>query len=219
MFIFVLGLEGCGHHGLSHVVKQTSKNASKDLKSDVHELRCIRESIVFGTPKELFQNQIESLSYLYGQVDWLYEDMSYPHGGRRSVARQYTFSSEYPYFSKIGTIKVLHLKRNIYNTINSHPTLDGGIINHAKVLNQIQTESIEKELSVLKSLGVCILELEYEKINTDEGIDIITNMLEIDRERVVSAVNKSFKPSKKDYRQLLTSETIAQIDEIFKSNK
>lgn len=219
MFIFVLGLEGCGHHGLSHVVKQSMKNASKSINFEVRNLRNVRESIFIGTLKELFQNQTETLSHLYRQVDCLYEDMSYPHGGRRSVASQYNISEEYTYFAEIGKIKVLHLKRNIYNTINSHPTIDGGIINHTKVLSQIQTESIEKELSVLRSLGVHILELEYEKINTDEGIDIITNMLEIDRECVVSAVSKSFKPSKKDYRQLLASETIAQIDEILKSNK
>ena len=151
MFIFVLGLEGCGHHGLSKVVNHSMKNASKSIDFEVSKLRCVRESIVFGAPKELFQNQIEALSHLYGQFDCLYEDTSYPHGGRRSVARQYTFSDEYPYFAKIGSIKVLHLKRNTYNTINSHPHWDGGIINHTKVLSQIQTESIEKELSVLRS--------------------------------------------------------------------
>ena len=217
MFIFVLGLEGCGHHGLSSVVNQSMKNALKPINFEVSELRRVRESIFLKTTnKELLQNQLEALSLLYQQVNCLYEDTSYPHGGRRSVAEQYTFSKEYPYFAKIGTIKVLHLKRNIYNTINSHPSWDGGIIDHAKVLSQIQTESIEKELSVLRSLGVQILELEYEKINTNEGINIITNMLEIDRQYVINAVIKAFQLSKKDYRRLLTSETIAQIDDVLK---
>ena len=142
MFIFVIGLEGCGHHGLSDVVKQSLKNASKTLRCKVTEMRSIRQSLlpeIFGdSVVQQLEANIAATSLMYKQVDYLYEDTSFPSDRRREVSQQYKISDEYFYFAKIGKLKVIHLKRNIYNTINSHPWWDGGIINHTKVLNQIE---------------------------------------------------------------------------------
>ena len=218
MFIFVIGLEGCGHHGLSAVVKRSLKNASKTSRFTVKEMRSIRQSLlpeIFGeSVVQQLKENIAATSLLYKEVDCLYEDTSFPADKRRKIQQQYKISDEYFYFAKIGKLKVIHLKRNMYNTINSHPRWDGGIIKHARVLNQIETKVIQSGLCDLKSRGGQIVELEYEKINTEEGIDIITNILEIDRIHVIDAVNEVFKPSTKDYQQLISPEKIELIQRI-----
>ena len=50
--------------------------------------------------------------------------------------------------SKYCDLIYIVLERNLYNTINNHPTWDGGIINHAKKLCEIKG-FIDNEINIL----------------------------------------------------------------------
>jgi len=108
-------------------------------------------------------------------------------------------------------VKLIHLKRNIFNTINSHPNWDGGILGHAKKLTEINS-FVLNELSTLKTQGVQIIEINYEDI--EKSSNILSTIIEKDENLIRNSIDKCFKPSKKCYKTLLDKETIENISKI-----
>ena len=108
---------------------------------------------------------------------------------------------------------MIYLKRNIYDTINSHPELDGNIINHTKVLKESK-KYIENQIALLRNKNIKVFELNYEDIDNNNGIKKISEILRVDFNIVKDSVNENFKKSKKSYIDILDGDTIEKMKKI-----
>ncbi len=121
----------------------------------------------------------------------------------------------YKHLSKFMPVKLIHLKRNIFNTINSHPYWDGGILGHSKKLAEINS-FILNELTTLKTQGVKITEINYEDI--EQSSNVLSAIIEKDENIIQTSIDKCFKPSKKCYKTRLDDKTIENINKIIKND-
>jgi len=209
----VIGLEGCGHHGLEGVVDNIIKNrvgyVKKGHLNNVLLPTCRNsnnqdENTWFGYNVE---------DYLEGENFFIYTDDSYPSGGDRETKRQKNIGEIYRILNRYGEVRFLYLQRNIYNTINSHPNFDGDILTHTEVL--VETKHyVESEIEKLRQAGIMVYDLNYEDIDNAVGQQIIADFIDTDLETVKVSVDAHFKKSTKDYTQLLDEKTIREMAEI-----
>ena len=214
MIIHTIGLEGCGHHGLESVIV----NILQKSNTYVNKRRLNNE--IFENSRNCDKNNIfeeEVKLYLENKNYLIYTDDSYPSGRHRKIDRHKNIIRIYDTISKYQPINFIYLKRNIYNTINSHPNLDGNIINHTKVLKESK-KYIENQIKLLRDKNVKVFELNYEDIDNDIGIQTISEVIKIDSEIVKDSVNRNFRKSKKNYIDILDSDTIDKMREILSSN-
>lgn len=212
MIIWTIGLEGCGHHGLEAIFKEVIGREHDEyykIKRGLHQI-CIdftdhRNSTMFDTALNNFFNA-KNQQLIH------YIDRSFPSGfKKRNLIHQWQISEIYKHLSKFMPVKLIHLKRNIFNTINSHPYWDGGILGHTKKLTQINS-LILNELSTLKTQGVQIIEINYEDIESSSNV--LSAIIEKGEDLIQSSIDKCFKPSKKCYKTLLDDKTIKNISKI-----
>ena len=215
MIIHTVGLEGCGHRGLEPIIRNIVKR--KNVYHSKGELQQICDYCALNND---YESLMEKCEKFFNEKDGVfYIDNSYPSSHKkenRTVEKQWRFSKIYEILNRYRVTRILHLKRNIFNTINSHPDFDGGIISHAKKLYEINN-FIESELSILQSNNVEVIELYYEDIPTEKGHKIIASLLSTSIEIVKLAIDQEFKMSIKDYKSILTPEIINTISFIFKS--
>ena len=147
----------------------------------------------------------------------IYTDDSYPSGNNRTINQHKNIIKIYDTISKYNEIIFIYLKRDIYNTINSHPTLDGNIINHTKVLKESK-KYIENQIKLLKDKNVKVIELNYEDIDKDIGIKKISEVFKVNFEIVKDSVNKNFKKSTKNYIDILDIDTIQEMIKILSTD-
>ena len=209
----VIGLEGCGHHGLEAVVVNIINRHSNYVNrgGGYSGLGCVLGASrncddygIFGTK---VRDYLENKNYL------IYADDSYPSGRNRDITRQKNLVEINKHVSRYGEIRFLYLKRNIYNTINAHPHLDGGIIGHTKRLKETKLY-IEAQIESLRREKVKVFELNYEDIDNNTGANIISDFINVDVGVVKDAVNKYFHMSRKNYAELLDEKTIQRMSEI-----
>jgi hypothetical protein len=212
MIIHTIGLEGCGHHGLEpifeHAVQKYGSYHGRGELQQICKLCCDNKSydLFEEKCKDFFKIKREGVYYI---------DNSYPSGfNDRSLKNQWKISKLYDILNKHQDVKLIHLKRNIFNTVNSHPNWDGGIIGHSKKLNEVNN-FINSELCILKSRGVEITEIFYENIEKAEVVKAIASLLSVDCSLIDESIKKTFVFSKKDYRKILDNETINEIRLIF----
>ena len=213
MIIHTVGLEGCGHHGLEPIIRNIVQ------RTDVyHRKEKLQQICDYCALNNDYESLMEKCEEFFNEKDGVfYIDNSYPSSHKkenRTVEKQWRFSKIYTILNQYRTTRILHLKRNIFNTINSHSDLDGGIISHAKKLYEINN-FIESELSILQSNNVEVIELYYEDIPTEKGHKIIASLLSTSIEIVKLAIDQEFKMSTKDYKSILNPETINEISLIF----
>jgi hypothetical protein len=163
------------------------------------------------TALELFEKEVEK--YLKNKDYLIYTDDSYPSGRNRTIDKHKNIIKIYDTISKYNKIVFIYLKRNIYNTINSHPHFDGNIINHTKVLKESK-KYIENQIKLLRDKNVKVFELNYEDIDNDIGIKIISEIIGVNFEIVKDSVNKNFKRSEKNYVDILDIDTIQEMKKI-----
>ena len=220
----VVGLEGCGHHGLEAVIVNVINKHSNYTSREGGRARHIRHllrSCISGASRnsddyDIFGAKVKE--YLENKNYLIYADDSYPSGGprdnvRRDVRRQKNLVEINKHVSKYGEIRFLYLKRNIYNTINSHPHFDGGIIAHTKRLKETKLY-IEAQIKSLRKENAKVFELNYEDIDNNTGADIISDFVNADVGVVKDAINKYFKKSRKNYTELLDEKTIQIMSEM-----
>lgn len=210
VIIHTIGLEGCGHHGLEKIITEILKYNKNYVKKDILNNIILQKSRNCDHPI-IFKKYL--FPYLSNKNYLIYTDDSYPSGDNRSVFTQKNIIKIYKNLSMFGEIKFIYLKRNIYNTINSHPNFDGNIINHTKVIKDIKIY-IENQIKILRDNNINVVELNYEDIDNEIGIEIISKFLNININFVRDTVNKYFKKSTKDYTKILDNETIQIIDNI-----
>ena len=210
MIIHTIGLEGCGHHGLENVIVEVlQKNNEYVHKNQLN-------NIFLPQSRNCDNNstfEINVKKYLEDNKYLIYTDDSYPSGGNRTINKYKNIIRINDTISKYDEIIFIYLKRNIYNTINSHPTLDGNIINHTKVLKKTK-KYIENQIKLLREKNVKVFELNYEDIDDNIGIKTISEIIRVDFQIVKDSVNKNFRKSRKNYKEILDIDTIQEMKKI-----
>jgi hypothetical protein len=218
MILFVLGLEGCGHHGLksvcSNIFRKEVQNSSDFLD------RRLQNIIIHNWRKyrELNLSRLVEVDIPYylekTPPNTSYIDFSYPFGNERIVDRYCRLLDLYNVLHQIDIdVRVLHLKRNIFNTINSHSDWDGGIIGHASKTCSFHNY-LAAEIAALRSNNISVYELSYEHIETKQGVKLISEFLSVSSNIVEKYIKKCFRMSQKDYKQILSNDIISQITTI-----
>jgi len=212
MIIWTIGLEGCGHHGLEAIFKEVIGREHDEyykLKTGLYE---ICNDFVDHGDSTMFDKALNNFFNAKNQQSIHYIDRSFPSSSKkRDLIDQWQISEIYKHLSRFMPVKLIHLKRNIFNTINSHPDWDGGIIRHAKKLTEINS-FVLNELSTLKTQGVQIIEINYEDI--EHSSNVISSIIEKDENLIKTSIDKCFKPSKKCYKNILDTKTIENISKI-----
>ena len=211
----VIGLEGCGHHGLEavivNIINKHSNYVNKGGGRGHIGLGCVLGASRNCDDYDIFGTKVKD--YLENKNCLIYADDSYPSGRNRDITRQKNIVEINKHVSKYAEIRFLYLKRNIYNTINSHPHLDGGIIEHTKRLKETKLY-IEAQIKILRKENVKVVELNYEDIDNDTGVNIISDFVNVDVGVVRNAVSKYFKKSRKNYTESLDKKTVQRMSGI-----
>jgi hypothetical protein len=152
----------------------------------------------------------------------MHYDDSYPSGGRflperRELRHQKNIVKMQEVIGKYASFRLLYLKRNIFNAINSHPHFDGGILEHTRRLHQTQKYILE-QMSVLKNKGVEIFEVNYEDLDEITTQQRLADFLNIELEIVIEITKLYFKKSNKDYKKLLSDCVIDAMSSILNSD-
>ena len=210
MIIHTIGLEGCGHHGLDNVIVKILQQKKNYVNKLILNNSILKQSRNCDN-KITFEINVEK--YLKNKNYLIYTDDSYPSGRNRAINQHKNIIKIYDTISKYDEIVFIYLKRNIYNTINSHPKFDGNIINHTIVLKETK-KYIENQIKLLREKNVKVFELNYEDIEKDIGIKTISDIINVDFEIVKDSVNKNFRRSKKNYIDILDINTIHEMEKI-----
>lgn len=202
MIFWVIGLEGCGHHGLGPVAKQAlSKTCTKYVRSSRPLSRILEDP----NPAQLslrLSNFFESAP----AQSTHYIDTSFPYGHvRRKLSDQKDIVAIYHELIKHRAVKLIHLVRCPYNTTNSHPDWDGGLLDHAQKLHSVNAR-INRQLAVFPGK---INKVRYEDIAT--SAQDLSEIFEVPVVTMERALEKRFKPSTKDYKKLLPQKVIDQL--------
>ena len=214
MIIHIIGLEGCGHHGLESVIVNILQKSDKYVDKLILNNRILPKSRNCDRNSN-FEKDIEL--YLQNKDYLIYTDDSYPSGNNRTIEKQKNITRMYDAISKYQPIVFVYLKRNIYNAINSHPNFDGNIINHTKVMKETK-EYIENQIKLLRQRNIKVFELNYEDIDQNNGINTISEIINVDPKTVKDSIDKNFIKSKKNYIDMLNSDTIHEMTAIVSSD-
>jgi hypothetical protein len=210
MIIWTIGLEGCGHHGLEAVIKQLLNIDELAYYKNKRRLHKILNTYSKSKDGDTFKKQLGNFLSNRNLKSTYYIDKSFPSGFKqREVINQWPISKIYNELSEFTPIKLIHLKRNIFDTINSHPHWDGGILGHTQKIAQIN-HFILNELTILKKQETEVIDINYEDIN--QSSNILASILSVDQNLVQDAIDRKFKLSKKSYKNLLDNHTIEQMD-------
>lgn len=223
MILFPIGLEGCGHHGFEPVVQHA---ITQKFGNNVYHLRGELQQIChLCCHNGCYTTFREECARFFSNVDTskciFYIDNSFPSGAfgyeSRVPGNLWLISRIYEVLIKYDNVKLVHLKRNLLNTINSHCDWDGGVVEHARVLHSTN-KFIDFELTTLldKFPNMELFEVEYEKIGTYEAVPTISSITGVHEHDVQSAINYCFKQSSKTFEDAMTHDVQYSIQEIFK---
>ena len=211
--LIILGVEGCGHHGLRAICFDIFLQRLKDNSGIINEVIFKRNEIISHpslTTSNLDSNPPKvNLQKFFAKcdADIILRDCSYPYRQQRNVNMFGSLLKFYKDLSEFTEVRVLHLKRNIFNTINSHCNWDGGLLNHTKVICEFDNY-LTNETSTLRSNNIKVHELNYEDIPTKKGIETISSFLSVNSEVVETSIKLVFKTSQKDFKQLLNNQQV-----------
>lgn len=215
-FIFIVGVEGCGHHGLFPVIETAlkSSNQAKGRKAQVftrwppirqlfnalwhsETLTPQQRQIIRSQIAELMQHGVE-LAHNTGSRQFVVEDNSFPSHMNRDPARQWDIVEMVDLLSPYADIKILALYRDPIATTFSHAEWDGGMKNHARLvatfLEYLNKKLLQLEPAIVKSLR-------YEDLvdNHDQLAMPLSDYLGLDVESIKTGFLQVHK-SRKDWR-------------------
>ena len=202
MIFWVIGLEGCGHHGLHPIANQ----ALSATYSKYAGVLCPVNRIIEDPDPTQLNSRLASYFEKASAQSTHYVDVSFPYGHvRRKLTDQKDIITIYHEFIKYRDVKLIHLVRCPYNTTNSHPEWDGGLLGHAQKLHSVSAR-INRQLAVFPGE---INKLRYEDIPT--SAQVLSEIFEVPLVAIRRAIKTRFKPSTKDYKKLLPQKVIDQL--------
>jgi hypothetical protein len=148
-YIYVVGIEGVGHHGVTPALAVIAKSCGHHVE---YQPRFLRHMQSRGLPGfySTFLSHITTLGKdrtLGADKVSVIEDQSFPMDylkrnstmEEKKSALKYNVEWLYNEIALTGTsIRFLHLTRDFYRTVASHADFDGGFVNHALILKSFQ---------------------------------------------------------------------------------
>lgn len=151
-FIFIAGVEGCGHHGLLPVVDtaiRASVQANGDDSKVLTRWPMLRELFnalwytqsLASQQQQHIRNRLDelmlhgvALANSTGCSQYILEDNSFPSGMNRCLSRQWDIVEMTELLRPHAEIRFLALYRDPIAMTFSHPEFDGGLRKHAKMV-------------------------------------------------------------------------------------
>lgn len=215
LFIHLIGLEGCGHHGIFPIFQQLLLERHGHGETQVYlrtGLRTFLDRLYRGNESRpmVVRALREFVSCNPNAV--FADDNSYPSHVSREIGNQWNFVDIHELLHDLCEIRYLRIHRNIFNTVNAHREWDGGLAGHARVLKVMQ-DFIDSGIAILAGNGVRIPVIDYDHIAA--SMDLIAAATGCGIDSVRRATSQLFRKSEKDYRVILTSDEIRMIGEVF----
>lgn len=215
VFIHLIGLEGCGHHGIFPIFEKVLTDKYAGTGTALYFRRGLRRYI-----NNLYYKRLPKAYCVEAMAAFLarnrnsviVDDNSYPSSGFREPDSQWDFAELYNLLKDHCEVKYGCISRNIFNTVNSHPRWDGGLVNHARVLAE-NAKFIDAGISALAQDGIDIVRLDYDRIG--RNVAEISALTGCDAASVEPAIRSVFVASDKDYRELLSDPEVAEIERLF----
>lgn len=230
-FIFVAGMEGCGHHGLNPVISKSLGYSKFDGDNPViirnkkrlkrifnwywcksHPLPFTR-FLVLKMIDRFFRKELEK-SINNNETRIIIEDNSFPGGRYRDLEKQWDIIEMVRLVSKYTEdISIIGLYRDPIAATFSHRDFDGGLMEHADVVKK-SLIYINKQLEQLPDIKQLYIHYEDLLHAQEELTGVLSGFLGIDDE----SVKKGFaeiRASKKDWRKGLNEEEKKAINEVF----
>ena len=168
-FVYVIGVEGCGHHGLypvlaaaiaAHERARCGEAPLPPMLGRWGPLRRIFDALWYEAPDAARRRALlDELDALMERVRvgaagspgtaWILEDNSFPSGDHRSTARQWDVADMAEIMAPHADVRFIALYRDPRAMTFSHPDFDGGLRSHARVV----AEFLEWLNGVLERLG------------------------------------------------------------------
>ena len=212
-FIFIAGVEGCGHHGLFPVIETAIKSSIQAEGSEskvfprwppIRELFNALWSSRSVTPQqqqyirmrigELMQHGVK-LAHSTGCRQFVLEDNSFPSGMNRDLAWQWDIVEMVELLKPYADIKVLALYRDPVAMTFSHEEWDGGPENHARLvaafLEHLNNKLLQLDPAVVKTVY-------YEDLvdNQDQLAEPLSSYLELELESIKTGFQQVRKSEK-----------------------
>jgi hypothetical protein len=154
--MYIVGVEGTGHHGVTPAVASIAKTCNYHI---IYENAILRRYQAKLLPKSFASTIVSYRHAHYADTSkvLVVEDGSFPTGmdGRRSTPEQKKsigkYNLEWVYEQALAAEAVprfLHLTRDFYRAVASHPEFDNGFEPHAQVLHDF-TQHIHSEYETI----------------------------------------------------------------------
>ena len=146
-YLYIVGVEGVGHHGVSPAIAQIARACKRTV---VYEYKPLRRSHKFQN-KRKFSLNMKKLHRMYSSTRQIQviEDGSFPaernrrNGTAEQKKKYHPYNLEWLYDQlkrdkerdKGVDMKFLYLTRDFYQTVASNPEFDGSFEQHANVLH------------------------------------------------------------------------------------
>lgn len=217
-YIFVAGVEGCGHHGLNPVIANALKNSQEIRRTNgvvITNKRRLKRIFNWywckSHPIPFTKIMVTAMINRFFRVERrktrknnhvriIIEDNSFPAGTNRDLNKQWDIIEMMelvrPYADEIYFIG---LYRDPIAATFSHKGFDGGLLQHARVVKKSQTY-INDQLSRLGTAKKLFIRYE-DLIDRQKKVGpVIAEFLGIDDKDVETGFSE-IRPSKKDWRR------------------
>lgn len=229
-YIFVAGVEGCGHHGLHPVIESAVRDCEevrgggetivqwRTLKSRCNDLWCRPHGFAWGRRRarrrleRLFAGERERAER-NAQTRVIIEDNSFPAGRYRDVERQWNLAEMLEIAATYADVRFFGLYRDPRAMSFSHCEWDGGLLGHAQMLRR-HLEALDHQLASLEPELLRIVHYE-DLIDAQEPLaEVVASHLGIRTDEVIPGF-RHVRPSKKNWRAALNPHERSQLEQIF----
>ncbi len=224
-YIFVSGVEGCGHHGLNPVLVRALQESGADVVHNKRRLKrlfnwlwCHRHplgltrSVVRNLAERFFRHQ-RALAERSGRVRWIIEDNSFPAGTYRDMSHQWDLAEMREIVGPHADIYLLALYRHPIASTFSHPQFDGGMLAHAELLKRA-LHYVQGQLEQVDPNQLLVVRYEDLVQRPQRLAKALATHLGIEPAHVTTGF-KELRPSKKDWRRDMPAEQQTTLEQIF----
>ena len=213
-FIFIVGCEGCGHHGLEPVIETAINNSGANLYFKWGPLRNIFNELWYAK-KQVTENARQILSKI--ENTYIFESNSFPAFNFRTVDAQWDLEEMTNLLRPYAKIRYLVLHRDPIAMAFSHKDFDGGLRNHAKVIATF-LKYLNLKLSKIDSNLFTVINYEDLLEKQDALASPLAHFLGLSEQDIKTGF-KHIRKSTKDWRVQMNLEDRGWMKEFFKEHQ
>ncbi|MEM8489086.1 MAG: hypothetical protein AAF564_26305, partial [Bacteroidota bacterium] len=229
-FVYIIGIEGCGHHGFMPVVENLVGASLSDPTHMQSRWQAIRKAFnniwLHPNPfvKRWGKSQLKRLLKRIAKQDggqdqtfYILEDNSFPSGDIRTVGAGWDLQELIALVEPFADVHLISLNRHPIAATFSHKDWDGGFRGHAQVL----ADHMDYLTTCMTAIGgENFKTISYEAMTThsQEVVEGLVNYLELPYGNTQHAF-KDFRASKKNWRVSLAPEEKAWAEAFFNADK